>query len=154
MLNTWDKSYFGKPGIKIFWIVPRSFTDDILPISFSQPIASLERVMVGRTEIDPFNSDDIGKYLNEPALKIAKGDEYTIFPNPSSSDIFIKLNKQSPETVKIEMTDYSGRVVNSCEMDVLPFTDCKLPFNTIVKGIYHIKITGSETSKHMRISIQ
>ena len=54
MLKTWDASYFNTPGIKIFWIVPRCFTDIILPITLSPKPQSLERVMVGRTEIlDP-----------------------------------------------------------------------------------------------------
>ncbi|MFT7591884.1 MAG: hypothetical protein ACI9UJ_001813 [bacterium] len=49
MLNTWEESYFNKPGIKVFWIVPRVFTDSILPIQFSQTVSGLERVMMGRT---------------------------------------------------------------------------------------------------------
>jgi len=153
MLNTWDNSYFGKPGIKIFWIVPREFTEKILPISFSKQISSLERVMVGRTEIDPFNMAEIGQYIDDPPTT-ATTTEYTVFPNPSTSDIFIKFNKPEPETVKIEMIDFSGRVVNSCTMEVVPFTDCKIPFNNPVKGLYHLRVCGDKTSKSFNISMQ
>ncbi len=51
MLNTWWESYFGHPGLKVFWIVPRSMTDMILPITLSPAPDSLERVLVGRSEV-------------------------------------------------------------------------------------------------------
>lgn len=52
MLATWEQSYFRTEGIKIFWIVPRSYTDAILPISIIPKPSNMERVMVGRTEIE------------------------------------------------------------------------------------------------------
>lgn len=51
MLATWQESYFDRPGLRIFWIVPRQFTDEILPLSISPRPAKLERVLVGRTEV-------------------------------------------------------------------------------------------------------
>jgi hypothetical protein len=51
MLRTWWSSYFQKPGLRVFWIVPRPFTDDILPIDISPHPAQVERVLVGRSEV-------------------------------------------------------------------------------------------------------
>jgi hypothetical protein len=50
MLNTWEGSYFKRPGLRLFYLVPRAWTDRVLPISISET-AEIERVMIGRIEI-------------------------------------------------------------------------------------------------------
>jgi hypothetical protein len=52
MLNTWKLSYFQKPGLRVFYIVPREWTDYFLPLEFSVP-ASVSRVIVGRIDLRP-----------------------------------------------------------------------------------------------------
>jgi hypothetical protein len=52
MLNTWKHSYFEKPGLRVFYIVPRLWTDHFLPLTFSVP-ARVNRVMVGRIDLLP-----------------------------------------------------------------------------------------------------
>lgn len=51
MLATWKESYFDAPGLRVFWIVPRRFTDRILPITITPEPEKLERVLVGRSEV-------------------------------------------------------------------------------------------------------
>ena len=51
MLATWQESYFDAPGLRVFWIVPREFTDRILPIKITPAPDKLERVLVGRSEV-------------------------------------------------------------------------------------------------------
>jgi hypothetical protein len=51
MLETWRHSYFEKEGLRVFWIVPRRFTDKILPLKLNPAPKNLERVLVGRTEV-------------------------------------------------------------------------------------------------------
>ncbi|HEX2853720.1 MAG TPA: hypothetical protein VHO24_10820 [Opitutaceae bacterium] len=51
MMETWRESYFEREGLRVFWIVPRAFTDRVLPISISPQPEKLERVLVGRTEV-------------------------------------------------------------------------------------------------------
>jgi hypothetical protein len=51
MIETWSESYFEKPGLRLFWIVPRAFTDEILPLTVSPAPRKTERVIVGRSEI-------------------------------------------------------------------------------------------------------
>ena len=50
MLNTWKASYFQKPGLRVFYIVPRQWTDYFLPLEFSVP-ARVTRVIVGRIDL-------------------------------------------------------------------------------------------------------
>ncbi len=51
MLATWKESYFDVPGLRVFWIVPRAFTDRILPLTITPAPDKLERVLVGRSEV-------------------------------------------------------------------------------------------------------
>jgi hypothetical protein len=50
LLNTWELSYFKSVGLRLFFIVPRAWTDSYLPLNVSVP-AELDRVMVGRIEL-------------------------------------------------------------------------------------------------------
>ncbi|MBC8028374.1 MAG: hypothetical protein H7Y89_20460 [Steroidobacteraceae bacterium] len=50
MLNTWKASYFEKPGLRVFYIVPREWIDYFLPLEVSVP-ARVNRVIVGRIDL-------------------------------------------------------------------------------------------------------
>jgi hypothetical protein len=50
LLNTWEASYFKSGGLRLFFLVPRAWTDAVLPIDVSAP-HELVRTMVGRVEI-------------------------------------------------------------------------------------------------------
>lgn len=50
MLSTWERAYFNSPGLRLFFIVPREWTDFYLPLELSKP-ADITRVMVGRVEL-------------------------------------------------------------------------------------------------------
>jgi hypothetical protein len=50
LLNTWEASYFRRPGLRMFFMVPREWTDVHLPLRVSTP-AEVERAMVGRIEL-------------------------------------------------------------------------------------------------------
>jgi hypothetical protein len=51
MLNTWKNSYFGHPGIGIFWIVPETWVNSILPLKITPQPKEIRRVFVGRYEL-------------------------------------------------------------------------------------------------------
>ena len=51
MIQTWWRSYFKTPGRRVFWMVPRSFTDQTLPLVLDPTPKSIVRVMVGRAEL-------------------------------------------------------------------------------------------------------
>jgi len=50
MLATWRLSYFESEGLRVFFLLPQSWTDGRLPLSISTP-ADITRVMVGRVEL-------------------------------------------------------------------------------------------------------
>jgi hypothetical protein len=50
MLNTWERSYFQGVGQRVFFMVPREWTDAMLPLKLSVP-AEIKRVMIGRIEL-------------------------------------------------------------------------------------------------------
>ena len=50
MLDTWKLSYFESPGLRVFFLLPRSWIDAHLPLRLSTP-AEITRVMVGRIEL-------------------------------------------------------------------------------------------------------
>jgi hypothetical protein len=50
MLSTWKRAYFQSPGLRLFFLVPRAWTDAVLPLKLSRP-AEVQRVMMGRIEL-------------------------------------------------------------------------------------------------------
>jgi hypothetical protein len=50
LLNTWEYSYFKCAGTRVFFMVPRAWTDSCLPLAVSEP-ADFKRAMVGRIEL-------------------------------------------------------------------------------------------------------
>jgi hypothetical protein len=62
MLQTWQKSYFAAGGLRLFYIVPRPWVDDRLPLTISQP-AEITRVMMARTELVSPEQRDLLKRL-------------------------------------------------------------------------------------------
>jgi len=51
MVKTWWKSYFEKPGLRVFWIVPQGKLEKILPMTLNPEPEKKVRVMVGRAEV-------------------------------------------------------------------------------------------------------
>jgi predicted metal-dependent phosphoesterase TrpH len=57
MVNTWEKSYFKTPGIRVLYIVPTDTIEAILPLSIKPVPNELKRVLVGRVEIMTKNEE-------------------------------------------------------------------------------------------------
>ena len=51
MVNTWRDSWFTEAGTRVLYLLPRTWTDGILPMTLTPEPAQLVRVMVGRAEI-------------------------------------------------------------------------------------------------------
>jgi hypothetical protein len=50
MIKTWRDSWF-EEGVRVFYILPRSATDAVLPLTISPRPADLVRVLIGRAEL-------------------------------------------------------------------------------------------------------
>jgi hypothetical protein len=51
MVNTWKDSWFAEDGTRVLYVLPRAWTDGILPMKLDPAPRQLVRVMVGRAEI-------------------------------------------------------------------------------------------------------
>lgn len=56
MVNTWSRSYFRTPGLRILYVLPRAWTDALLPIRIEPTPVELVRTLVGRVEV--FSADE------------------------------------------------------------------------------------------------
>ena len=80
LLSTWKISYFLSPGLRLFYLVPRPWTEHYLSLSVSSE-AQIERVMVGRLELI---SDERRELLNKLA------------DSPNSDGKWVERIPQSP----------------------------------------------------------
>ena len=51
MVETWWDSYFATEGLRVFWVLPESKTEAILPLEVSPAPEKQVRVIVGRSEV-------------------------------------------------------------------------------------------------------
>jgi hypothetical protein len=51
MVKTWQDSWFEEDGTRVLYVLPRSWTDQTLPLKLDPAPRELTRVMVGRAEI-------------------------------------------------------------------------------------------------------
>ncbi|MDP6943830.1 MAG: hypothetical protein QF464_06730 [Myxococcota bacterium] len=60
MVNTWERSYFKTEGLRVLYVLPRQWTDELLPISVDPIPDELVRTLVGRVEaLTPGDVDDM-----------------------------------------------------------------------------------------------
>ncbi|HVX10840.1 MAG TPA: hypothetical protein VHC22_06640 [Pirellulales bacterium] len=50
MVHTWQSSWFSEPGARLFYLVPRRLTDEIIPLHIEPAPDQMVRVLVGRME--------------------------------------------------------------------------------------------------------
>jgi hypothetical protein len=53
MVKTWRESWFEEDGLRVFYVLPRAWTDETLPLTLEPKPRETVRVMVGRAEIIP-----------------------------------------------------------------------------------------------------
>jgi hypothetical protein len=51
MVQTWSRSYFRTPGLRVLYVVPRAWTDALLPLRITPTPDALVRVLMGRVEV-------------------------------------------------------------------------------------------------------
>jgi hypothetical protein len=139
ILETWKESYFDTKGLKVFYLVPRNFTDSILPINFSKPISDLQRVMIGRAEIDALVESNKLQYALDTSVEMSDNLEQNecgikIFPNPSNGALFIISNEVKTINAICNLFSADGRsvfcskiILNPNTKHVLTAKDFNLP---------------------------
>lgn len=98
---TWRESYFDRPGLRIFWIVPRAFTDAVLPIAIEPQPTRLERVLVGRTEVlsPSFEAELVRDFATDGGQRWA-GDRYFSAYRERAENVRAAVGVAGPASVK------------------------------------------------------
>ena len=67
MVRTWWKSYFETQGLRVFWVVPQGFTNEVLPMEVSPAPKESVRIIVGRSEVlrPRFEKELVAKITSE-----------------------------------------------------------------------------------------
>ncbi|MBI1307454.1 MAG: T9SS type A sorting domain-containing protein [Bacteroidetes bacterium] len=151
MFNTWEASYFETTGLRVFWIVPRSFTDKTLPIHFSMNPSSVERIMVGRSEIDSWNENE-SDLLDDDRNYSEAFNNVHVYPNPADNQITVTTDDNGAHQATWEIYDAAGRLCKSLDLNIGPMQEKSFSVSDLKSGIYTIRI--AETGKAFRICIQ
>ncbi len=151
MLNTWKESYFEKPGVKIFWITPRSLTDGILPLNISHTPKHIERVLVGRTEIDPFTRPS--RYHMKDKEILVDQIQYEIYPNPAQQFIRIKHDRNATYPISVQFTDITGRMVKVSESKLDAYIEMDIPIDDLPSGWYYLRIDNGQSVSHRKLLV-
>jgi hypothetical protein len=143
MLDTWQQSYFGTGGLRVFWIVPRSLTDKILPITIEPAPGDLQRVLVGRSEVltpafekkifNDISSGDTARWssdryylayrervaqMKSPSASVqAPGPDapFAIISNSNEDLCTIRAKIERAGSVRLRLVDMLGRKIFSTE---------------------------------------
>lgn len=88
LLKTWSWAYFRSPGLRLFFLVPRVWTDQRLPLEASASLPTrIERVMVGRIEL---KSDRQALLLDQLAATAVSDDAWiTAIPESPARERFL-----------------------------------------------------------------
>lgn len=171
MLKTWNESYFETPGAKIFWIVPQSITDTLLPLTMEPKPKDIKRVMVGRSEIlTPRFEDFIIDVYKHGNPKTFKGDRYElaykeryeqikgrvkmedsttvkyhIYPNRYTKTLYVlaKTKARNGKEVKIEIINTANEVIKteSIASNETGYITFDYFYKNITQGDYLVKIS-------------
>ena len=116
MLATWSLSYFDSEGLRVFFMLPQSWTDAQLPLSISTP-TNVTRVMVGRVElVSAHQREVLQKLYALPDEAVQGGPRLYADPNVyrlmqagnlSHAELYRATGRKVPEA--LELFDSLGR---------------------------------------------
>jgi hypothetical protein len=73
MVKTWDSAWFGEDGTRVLYLVPRSRTDELLPLTIDPKPTGVARVLVGRHDfLTPEQEADIDRQVKR--IRSRQGD--------------------------------------------------------------------------------
>ncbi len=174
MIETWKKSYFDQPGMKVFWILPRSYTDEILPIQVSPPPKNLERVMIGRSEIltpefeeslyqNLVANGDSAEFMNDrysiayferaEQLKttgltfeddLGSNRSLLLFPNPAQHELYFNLRTKSSSFRTLQIISETGVVVDERRLSGNSYYQESIDISNLSNGVYLVMITDDK----------
>ena len=118
MVKTWADSWFAEEGTRVFYMVPRDVTDQVLPLTISPAPDETVRVLVGRVEVlSPTTERELMKVIGERAVTRAEhaaaGDN-TPLPIPAE---LTKLGRLAePALVRVRELAKDDRISREAEL--------------------------------------
>jgi hypothetical protein len=79
-------------------------------------------------------------------------EELQLFPNPTSGSLWLK-SELLAETLKIDIIDATGRMVNNANLSIQRNLPAKLNLSPTMHGIYFIRIAAKEKTYIFKIII-
>ncbi|MDB5034190.1 MAG: hypothetical protein JWQ98_1431 [Chlorobi bacterium] len=170
MLATWRQSYFSTTGLRVFWVVPRGFTDRTLPIAINPAPASLQRVLVGRSEIlsPEFEARLVAVFKANPDMPDWAPDRYylayreraarlvtelgtasgatgeialNVYPNPTGGSYHVMARIGKDVPVELEVTDILGnRLMAFREMPHDGRMEREIDMRSLASGMYILHV--------------
>jgi hypothetical protein len=113
MIKTWRDSWF-EEGLRAFYIVPRTVTDSIIPLTIEPQPSEVSRVLVGRIEIITPEMEkeimsslsDSSRDLDEVAEEIMR--KHGRFAEPVLKDVLEKTSDPDLRTRVQQIINYAG----------------------------------------------
>ena len=109
MIKTWRDSWF-EEGLRVFYVLPRRTTDEILPVSIEPRPDELVRVLVGRAEvITPETEKAVGRQLGllrHPSPRVREAARSAIQRHGRFSEPILKrlLARETSARVRSQIT--------------------------------------------------
>lgn len=81
-------------------------------------------------------------------LEIVGNNEFQLFPNPASTDLFVEIMGCYVGQIEYEVLDHSGRSIISGTSDHSTFGEYsfKVPVGKIRSGVYHLRLMDGEST--------
>lgn len=114
LINTWELSYFKSAGLRVFFIVPRAWTDFYLPLNVSV-LAEINRVMVGRIElVTPEQREQLKEIAELPRAQMEQelGQMFTNFYGKLTFNVALGFTNP-PTRQEIEQFNQTAAQVNA-----------------------------------------
>ena len=116
MLETWELSYFESEGLRVMYVLPRTWTDAQLPLSTSTP-TDITRVMLGRIElVSAYQRAKLRRLQDLPASEFDLAPLYAQSPaalqamragDASHAELYRGVEREVPEA--LQLYDQLGR---------------------------------------------
>ena len=130
MLNVWEHAYFKTAGLRLFYVVPRRWTDARLPIEFSVP-TELVRTMVGRIElITPLQHELVERIAGAPSKTIVQkdGKKYVVYD-------FTRADKAYQDLGRFRYAIVQGAVAREPNATLSAFLSQNSPMINLPSGV-------------------
>lgn len=100
-------------------------------------------------EVQQYYSDDLST-INENTLS---GIEFTVFPNPTTDNIYLNFEKEPKNLKTFEIYSLDGKIIHKQAIKNIS-TLYKISLNTIPEGLYILKLSDSKSAKAVKILIR